>query len=309
MMMEMILMSWKRSTDAFDGVVEVPTTQFVHYSDDFDEEGFTPLHRLVSGKANSNETAHVCCLYALVQMKANPLALVQSTGENALHLACKNTSLLQTNQLLSIVECLIDLGLEPNSADLHRLTPLILASMNADWEVCKLLLTAGGDLNLTCDKPIKQLVSGRQSDILKEKSNFLYTDFYEDYECSANDLIPAKMREELYAYIKDEQTRVPLENIRHCSECGTYLTDLFESKSKSYSILRIFSRQQDDVERSVEQLFQRKTSCSHCGRVVCMLCCTSSNANDSSTSDLSFSEVDDWADKVCPPCSRALSKI
>lgn len=274
--------------------------------DNVDFNGFTALHcaaaaetttvmaSISAGGQTKNEgEQQLRCLQLLVAIGANPLAVTQLTGETALHIACNNTSLSSNNQLEGIVQYLLEQDLGPNTPDCHHYTPLLIACANYEWNCVKLLLSAGGDLNLTCDKTTKQFMLGRPNELIRSSQS--QSHFYEDYKCSANDLIPSNMREVLYAHISWPQSSVPLENIRHCSECGIYLTDagkpavtnkysFFGGKTQSnrdkYSTIDVFPQTQIHV----------KTSCIHCGRVVCLQCCTNSGGHTLTTS-VSFASL------------------
>lgn len=281
-----------------------------------DCSGYTALLHVVS--SDSTRRDHLECLKLLVECGASPEA-VDLLGASALHFACANKNLIENSQAEGVISYLLSQGLSANDPDIHGCTPLILACANNNWEGCKLLLAADGDLNISASRNSKLLqdIDERLNNIddndekshveLESVNDRFNSVFYNDEECTGNSFIPMNMRVQLYAFISSVQTAIPLESRRHCAECGTYLTDgIKESPVVDYiaSYTSLLS-----INRQTSKRFTDKMACGRCARIVCRQCCNHSvpkalalphsaaSSGLSSLIDLSSSHLN-----ICYPC-------
>ncbi len=92
--------------------------------------------------------SHRTVLQLLEQYGANLKAGVPN-GRTLIHLAIYDSeSSAQVESRTEMVEWLLDRNLNPNAADCHGITPLMLAGMLAFTEIAQLLLKNGAELNL-----------------------------------------------------------------------------------------------------------------------------------------------------------------
>lgn len=162
--------------------------------DAVDIHGCTYLHHVMMSESPRKE--HVRCLELLIN-KGTRVEAIDNKGSSCLHYACKSRYLLENSISVPIVQYLLHEGLKPNSADLNKCTPLLLACKLTDWEVVKLLLLVGGDLNVVGN------ISG--------------------VDISGNDLIPENMRCVLYRYIHVPQQSSTVQYASTCSTCNVIL--------------------------------------------------------------------------------------
>ena len=243
-----------------------------------DCHGRTVIHHAVMfNETNTSANKMNDCLRCLELLTANEakVDVIDNKQANALHYICrvKLTSIEDASSSSSsstIVSYLLRFGLSPNAADGDECTPLILACDTMNWEAVKLLLLAGGDLNLSCtpNTQITKSVYRRRASmnsINNISANLNSTDeatALDDYritiddninEISANDLIgdDDDIRVKLYKYVRAVQT---MTEASHCSTC-----------------LLTFNTPNRRVSKGMIDLRDRK-NCRHCGRTICRNC-------------------------------------
>ncbi len=179
--------------------------------------------------------------------------LSNERGISPLHLICANRSLSQQSLAEPIVELLLGLQADPNAQDVDGCTPLIVACAYREWGLCKLLLEAGGDLNVPCTMNSIFLQGDARISFSKEKTDIKTVALMEKSDCTASDLMPKAPRFKLFDAICVPQTRIPGETRDRCMNCAA----TFGGDSSFGSMFRISSG---------------KHHCRHCLRVVCQDC-------------------------------------
>lgn len=216
-----------------------------------DNEGFTPLQLAASGDRATGEQPKIIML---LLDKGASVGMGNERGVTALHLVCANRMLSSLSLTEPILDMLLDVGADPNAQDIDGCTPLVISIANREWNTARLLLEAGGDLNIPCSMKSsflqlgKALLSG--DDAFDKKS----IELINAADCTASDLLPKGPRYTLFASIRVLQTRIPGETRDRCMNCAA----TFSTAVSSFS--------------SYFKLSSGKHHCRHCHRVVCQEC-------------------------------------
>eukprot|EP01033_Poteriospumella_lacustris_P012882 gene12883-9214_t len=211
----------------------------------------------------------------LVSQRASAL-LCNERGLTALHLVCANRYLSAQGYAEGMVDMLLGMQADPNALDPEGCTPLIVACTFREWALCKLLLEAGGDMNIPCSMNSVFLqgggsaavvifgpyvASGQATDV--SQRNLVTSTEHQDrqtmalmqrIDCTASDLMPRQPRYTLFGSLRRRQTRIPGESRDCCMNCGNE----FHHASSSFSMFRVMT--------------SGKHHCRHCHRVVCQTC-------------------------------------
>lgn len=163
-------------------------------------------------------------------------------------------------------------GSSVNLCDDDDCTPLIIACAHREWELCKLLLLSGADMNIPCSMSSKLLTRGCDT---TRRGLGGVTDFQAD--CTTGDLMPRSVRQKIFPYISSAQSLIDLTSRDRCMNCAAQFTD--PAASTSHIIA---------VAGGLVSLFtaEPKTHCRNCGRVVCQECIVQS--------DLPFDQLPDY---------------
>ena len=161
----------------------------------------------------------------------------------------------------------MNLNCDPNCMEETGCTPLIIACAHREWSVCKILLQHGADMNIPCALHSALLLRSQRSQSNSvdqgESSNGTpvketFIPFKEISDCTASDLFPRKMRQEMFEAISVSQTWVPDDNRDRCMNCA----DLFVVKFSIYNLMK----------RTSSSKYVSRHHCRHCGRLVCDNC-------------------------------------
>jgi ankyrin repeat protein len=226
------------------------STAVINY-DQPDVDGFTALQLAASC---DRETGGQLKIFMLLLNRGASAVLSNERGISPLHLICANRSL--SRQLLAepIVELLLGLQADPNAQDVDGCTPLIVACAYREWGLCKLLLEAGGDLNIPCTMNSIFLQGDTRISFSKDKNDIKTVALMENSDCTASDLMTKGARHNLFGSISVAQTRIPGETRDRCMNCAA----TFGGDTSSFgSMFRISSG---------------KHHCRLCLRVVCQDC-------------------------------------
>lgn len=212
----------------------------------------------------------------LVSQRASAL-LCNERGLTALHLVCANRYLSAQGYAEGMVDMLLGMQADPNALDPEGCTPLIVACTFREWALCKLLLEAGGDMNIPCSMNSiflqgggsaavvifgPYIASGQDTDDVSQR-NLVTSKEHQDQQtmalmkridCTASDLMPRQPRYTLFGSLRRRQTRIPGESRDCCMNCGNE----FHHASSSFSMFRVMT--------------SGKHHCRHCHRVVCQTC-------------------------------------
>lgn len=174
-------------------------------------------------------------------------------GETPLHYFCVNQTLCGSVYVEPLFELLLEEGLKDGSVNLlddDRCTPLIIACAHREWELCKILIRRGADMNIPCSMSSALLIRGC------DMSRSEMMDFESD--CTTADLMPRSVRHKIFPYICSAQSFVDPETRDRCMNCAA----LFPTDGNSFT--NLFSA-------------ETKTNCVNCGRVVCQECVVQSD--------------------------------
>jgi len=139
------------------------TANALYYSNDRDALGRSMLHGLLSSQDVSQPAENVMkCLLMLLDVGVRS-DLRDDRGLTPLHILCRNPILGRCHLAGEMAEVLIGAGADPNAVDLEGVSPLLLSSVNRFWELCRVLLGYGADLNLAAPASAKTLSSGGSS--------------------------------------------------------------------------------------------------------------------------------------------------
>jgi ankyrin repeat protein len=206
-------------------------------------------------------------LLMLLLDKGSSIQLSNEKGITVLHYLCANRYFSRFNRLEPLIELLLEMGADPNAHDSDGCTPLIIAVAYREWNISKLLLDAGGDLNIPCNMNSAFLQLGIGSTVnhpLNAESHLITSssskhpsdqktkEILNTADCTASDLMPKSPRYRLFASIKVLQTRIPGETRDRCMNCGN---NFIQSSSFFRSMIS-----------------SGKHHCRYCHRVVCQDC-------------------------------------
>lgn len=219
--------------------------------DQGDLEGNSPL---ILASCSERESGEPWKMIMLLLSKGASIMLGNERGVTALHYLCANRMLSRLNRHETLIEMFIEMGADPNAQDIDGCTPLIVAVAYREWSLCKLLLEAGGDLNVPCNMKSPFLQSDINPNLAasKDAADMKAMELITASDCTASDLMPRNPRYKLFGSIKVLQTRIPGETRDRCMNCGNNFV-----ASSSFSMFRISSG---------------KHHCRHCHRVVCQDC-------------------------------------
>jgi cytohesin len=278
--------------------------------------------RLCEADINGNTSLHMSCASERVQyvVKAVPFILecapqagrqANRDGITPLHFVCANMTLCLGEEISRmedelkegggvdtpytaavaepLVQFLLDVGADPNAQDRDGCTPLIIACARREWEICRLLLKAGGDLNLPCAMNSQLLVGNfdihealaQLKHSIKRESrpsspehkhrvkksdskSALDADDSADpmlmdpamnpameMDCTANDLTPPNIRYALYSAISTAQTPVTNASSAHGGDGGGGVRDRCMNCGQEFNELSSHSSLKTSSSRSV----------------------------------------------------------
>ena len=211
-------------------------------------------------------------------------------GETPLHYFCVNRTLCS----IPFIEPLFELLLEAiftakNGAktvdllDNEHCTPLIIACAYREWELCKILLRHGADMNIPCSMNSRLLTRGLD----KSMKGVAVPEFESD--CTTGDLMPRSVRQKIYPYISSAQSVIDPESRDRCMNCAA----VFPSMNGPLSLF----------------VAAPKCHCRNCGRVVCEECIVQSDLPFKELPEYLQSSSESKADiRVCVICHPILSK-
>lgn len=233
--------------------------------------------------------------------------------ESILHLICANRSLCLSGLAEPMLEMLIDLNgegvgldLDVNCRDIDGCTPLIVACASREWDLCRLLLRGGADLNIPCSMNSSFLQSGEssihstdrhrgessgnrtrtnsedggivsQEDISDISCPNLISPrtqkIIEESDCTSSDLMPKKPRKALFSCISSPQTMIPSENRDRCMNCASTFGGYDDTTNiYNYTLEESFASSIANSLISYMMWTSGKHHCRLCGRVVCASC-------------------------------------
>lgn len=214
-----------------------------------DQEGFTALHFAASG---DRETGDQLKILMLLLDKGAEVKMGNARGVTTLHLLCANRMLSRLSLAEPMVEMLLSCGAHPNVQDADGCTPLIVSVAYREWNLCKHLLEAGGDLNIPCSMSSTFLQGGNGVvEVGLSASNYdkKTLELMANSDCTASDLLPKTPRYKLFGYIRVLQTRIPGDLRDRCMNCANPFS-----------------------QNSYFRISSGKHHCRHCHRVVCQSC-------------------------------------
>jgi ankyrin repeat protein len=166
-------------------------------------------------------------------------------GITALHYVCANSRYLSDNLAEPVVELLLHFKANPNAQDNDGCTPLIIACAHREWNICRLLIEAGADMNVPCPMDSYMLQYGEQNGKKISSKMGIFQD------CTTTDLMPRGVRSSLFSCINSYQTPIPTVSRDRCMNCAA----LF----------------QDDI-LSMFKFSTGKHHCRYCNRLICQEC-------------------------------------
>ena len=232
-----------------------------------DVHGNTALHLAAACQLPGSDPLKVLLL--LLNYRAS-INISNHLGLTVLHLVCANP--LLSSALEPLVEVLLQKGADPNAQDCDGCTPLIVACAYREFGVCKAMLFAHGDLNISCNMYSKFLSQGYVDTVVSD----IYTDTPKstntDANCSdtiekseeymhtitASDLLPKKPRYSVFSSISTVQSRIRAVRRDRCMNCG----DHFLGEAPDTSILDLLQLRN----------LSGRHHCRHCRRVICPKC-------------------------------------
>jgi ankyrin repeat protein len=206
-------------------------------------------------------------------------------GETPLHYFCVNQSLCGISFIEPLFEMLVE-GLTGESVDLRdddHCTPLIIACAHREWELCKILIRHGADMNIPCSMSSRLLTRGCDT----SRSEVFQLDFESD--CTTGDLMPRSVRKKIFPYICSAQSLIDLDSRDRCMNCAA----LFPDTNSGFSLFGSGP----------------KAHCRNCGRVVCQECLVQSDLPFHQLPEYLKDSCDSKDDiRVCVICHPILSK-
>ncbi len=225
--------------------------------DSTDDDGNTSLHLIL---LSENPIGNQQKIFILLLDKGSNVSIPNHLGVTPLHYVCGNRYLCTNLIAEPLVQLLLDFCANPNVTDLEGCTALTIACAHREWSICKLLMIAGGDMNLPCNMNCSLLKKG-------DESNSKIRDEMNLGDCTCSDLMPRSQRPKLFRFISAKQTFINEYSRDRCMQCAcTFNTaDSMDSskitnsrKSSIFSVLKILS--------------SGKHHCRHCGRLICCNC-------------------------------------
>ena len=215
-----------------------------------DLEGNSPLLLACN---NDKEISEPWKMIMLLLDKGSSVTISNERGATPLHYICANRMLSRLSRAEPIIELLLELGSDPNAQDCDGCTPIVITVAYREWNLCKILLEAGGDLNIPCNMNSVFLQIGVSNSVsAKEVIDLKAQEIMNKSDCTASDLLPKNPRYMLFKFIKVLQTRIPGDSRDRCMNCGNHFT----SSSSFFSSF----------------ISSGKHHCRHCHRVVCQDC-------------------------------------
>ena len=220
------------------------------------------------------------CLMLLLNRGA-VVNVQNNKGDSPLHYVCANRNLHSTSVTAPLVQILLDMSGDPNAFNSDGCTPLMVAAAHGDWEVCELLVGAGGDLNALCRVTSRYLLSNRQYlDFTKRHCEFGVAESGKDSiaaaTCMPSDIIPRDVLPMLYNAISSRQSMVRRRNGNKCGECKESFDLLLPCKSDTsndYSyVMSLLGMEVDTVSCTETGGTASLNNCGHCGRYLCQKC-------------------------------------
>ena len=158
-------------------------------------------------------------------------------------------------------------------------TPLIIACAHREWELCKLLLLSGADMNIPCSMSSKLLTRGCDT---TRRGLGGVTDFQAD--CTTGDLMPRSVRQKIFPHISAAQSLISLVSRDRCMNCAAQFADPASASIITGGIVSLFTA-------------EPKVHCRNCGRVVCQECIVQS--------DLPFDQLPDYLKEASRSSGRS----
>lgn len=258
-----------------------------------DKDGNTALHIILgdfSETLNSQSVRNTTkkaqglliqkCLMALLNRRAR-VNIKNNLGDTPLHYICSNTNLRSTMVTAPLVQILLDMSADVNALNNEGCTPLMVSAAHGDWEVCELLVAAGGDLNALCNITSGYLLNNRQYKAFTEIRNNSPEELSEDpihtAMCAPSDIIPKEILFSLYHSISSCQSLVRKKNAKRCGECKADFDQMLqcpmEENNKDYSyIMYLLGIEVDVVSCTEKDQTSALNNCGHCGRFLCRKC-------------------------------------
>ena len=224
--------------------------------DSVDDDGNTLLHLIL---LSENPIGSQQKIFILLLDKGSNVSMVNYFGATPLHYLCGNRYLCTNLIAEPLVQILLDFRANPNSSDFEGCTPLTLACAHREWSICKLLLIAGGDMNLPCKMNCSLLKKG-------DESSSKIRDTMELGDCTCSDLMPRSQRSKLFRFISVKQSLINEYSRDRCMQCACSFNtsdSIHNNKATSdrngfFSVLKFMS--------------SGKHHCRYCGRLVCSKC-------------------------------------
>jgi ankyrin repeat protein len=258
-----------------------------------DKDGNSALHIILGdftetlnlqSVRNTTKKAQGLLIQKCLMLLLNRGALVNiknNSGDTPLHYVCSNTNLRSTMVTAPLVQILLDMAANANAMNNEGCTPLMVSAAHGDWEVCELLVAAGGDLNALCSITSGYLLNNRQYRAFSGIQNIASEEQKEDpihtAMCAPSDIIPKDILCSLYRLISSPQTLVRKKNAKRCGECKTEFDQLLpcptEGANKDYSyIMSLLGIEVDVVNCTETDRSGALNNCGHCGRFLCRKC-------------------------------------
>jgi ankyrin repeat protein len=249
-----------------------------------DTLGDTAMHILVANR--SKEEAHLQampqgfllqkCMMLLLDRGAK-VNIQNKRGESILGLVCANRNLRATMATAPLVEMLLDMRANPNTQDSDGCTALMISALYGDWEVCRLLVEAGGDLNVPCTVTSHYLLNNRgdlriqeECEDLKLSKNAVHA------TCIASDIVPKEMQSLLFSVICSPQTMVAKNDRLKCGECKKNFETVnqvaYPKTLSTFFSSFASSSGSDKGSKGRDTHSCTICNCLHCGRLLCNEC-------------------------------------
>ena len=223
------------------------------------------------------------CLMLLINRGA-AVNVKNQLGDTPLHYVCANQNLRATLVTAPIAQILLDMSADANALNNDGCTPLMVAAVQGDWDVCELLVGAGADLNAMCRITSSYLLNNHQyegSDVKQCKYNEegMDMDPIATATCTPSDIIPREVLISLYGFISSRQSKVPKRCARRCAECKGMFDHLtpcnaVPETNKEYGyFMNLLGMEVDVVHSSdINTTTTALNNCGHCGRYLCQKC-------------------------------------
>lgn len=220
------------------------------------------------------------CLMLLLNRGAT-VNIKNNSGDTPLHYVCSNTNLRSTMVTAPLVQILLDMAADANAMNNDGCTPLMVSAAHGDWEVCELLVAAGGDLNALCNITSGYLLNNRQyrvsTEITNNGSEEQKGDSSHTTMCTPSDIIPKDILYSLYSHISSPQTLVRKRDAKRCGECRAEFDQLLpcptEGSNRDYGfIMSLLGIEVDVVSCTETDRSGALNNCGHCGRFLCRKC-------------------------------------